>query len=163
MLRYVLFFCLIAITSSLYSELTPKELGAYLKSYNEEGYRFVREGEASSWYVSFKLDDWKMAWPVLIQIAKGKNEANFLVIGTTIKTLPGSVPPSVLTYLMKRNGDDNNIGALSVYESDKTYIQYFVKIPLEFTSLEQVIYSLGWVAAYANSLQDKLTGMLSPQ
>jgi hypothetical protein len=156
MLYKIIFSLWILVLGFAFCELTSRDLGSLLKSYSEEGYRFEGDGGTQTWYLSFKLPTWKSAWPLLVQMSSDKKGSSVVSIGTTIQSFTGTVPATLLSYLMKRNGDENNIGAVSIYEADKTYVQYFVKLPTQFATSEQVIYAIGWVAAYANFLSEKI-------
>ncbi|MEW6455813.1 MAG: hypothetical protein AB1410_03745 [Acidobacteriota bacterium] len=141
------------ISVSLFS-LTPKEIDKYLRNYFEKGYRFLRSEGNYTWYIAFKNPEWKTEWSVVVVLLTDESGNEVITIGTTIATFDQQPTPALMKYLLERNGDNTNIGSFSLYTEDKYYVQYFVRIPNNYCSLDQIIFSIGWVAGYCNTLQE---------
>ncbi len=153
---------LLFLTASLTSAqaLTTAEVGTFLKGYKESGYKFLETMDANTWKVSMKLPDWKYPWPVVVIVIGDPKDTQFLKIGTTVVTTDKEPSSKVMMQLLDKNGDDNNIGALSIHKGEKYFIQYWVNVPLEYAQKEQIAYSFGWVAGYANDMSPILEAQL---
>ncbi|MDD5066107.1 MAG: hypothetical protein PHF84_03570 [bacterium] len=132
--------------------LTRREIDKYLKTYVENGYRFVRADGKNTWHISFKLPDWETEWPIVVILLKDESGNEVIGIGTTVFSSEKEPSSAVLKYILERNIDDMNIGSFGLYHSGSYMIQYWIKIPKQYAVKEQLAYVLGFVAGYANAI-----------
>lgn len=153
--KIVLFISLFLLPVLLFS-LTTQQIDRYLRNYSERGYRFLRSEGENAWFISFKLPEWKKEWVVVILLVSSNN-VETVIVGSTVESFNREPTPALMRFLLQENGKDSNIGSFSIYTADKYYVQYFVRIPNSFSTLDQVMYSAGWVAGICEAFQDEVS------
>lgn len=152
--KIVLLISLLLLPFLLFS-LTTQQIDRYLRNYSEKGYRFIRSEGENAWFIAFKLPEWKKEWIVVVLLVSSNN-VETVIVGSSVASFDREPNPALMRFLLQENGNDSNIGSFSLYISDKYYVQYFVKIPNPFATLDQILYSAGWVAGTCEAFQDKV-------
>lgn len=152
--KVILFISLLLLPLLLFS-LTPQQIDRYLRNYSEKGYRFIKSEGDNAWFIALKLPQWKKEW-IIVVLLVSSNNVETVVAGSTVASFDREPTPALMRFLLQENGKDNNIGSFSLYTSDRYYVQYFVRIPNSFATLDQILYSAGWVAGTCEAFQDEV-------
>lgn len=152
--KIILFISLFLLPLLLFP-LTPQQIDRYLRNYSEKGYRFIKSEGDNTWFIAFKLPQWKKEWTIVVLFVSSNN-VETVIMGSTVASFDREPTPALMRFLLQENSKDNNIGSFSIYASDRYYIQYFVKIPNAFATLDQILYSAGWVAGTCEAFQEEV-------
>ncbi len=150
-----LFFIFMFLLPFFLFSITNQQIDRYLRNYSEQGYRFVRSQGENTWYLSFSSQNMKKERNVVVLLVSS-NRVETVIIGTTVASFNTEPSPALMRYLLQENGKDNFIGSFSLYTSDKYYIQFFVRIPNSYSSLEQIVYSAWYVAFVCDGYEDEV-------
>ena len=157
MKKIACFLAVLAVTAGLAAALTPQEIDAFLRNHTEEGYRFVKSSGDNTWYVAFKLPDWKNEWTVAVVLVKDDSGNEILSIGTTVARSATVPTQGLMKFLLEKNGDDMNLGTFSLYYDKEYSIQYFSRISNKFLTTDLLLYQIGFVTAYCNKTEPEIS------
>jgi hypothetical protein len=155
MRKLALILLLVFLGTSAYS-VSDSKIGAWLKKHEEEGYKFLKEIDSTTWQMQFKMKDWKYNWNVYAQISKNESypDFNIVYVFTTVATLKAKPSASLMAYILKKNEDTANWGSYTIqeYKDGDWEIHYMVKLRQSSLDSEGLINAVGFVAGYANSV-----------
>lgn len=160
------FFSLLA-TLLTSCAMTPSNLETFLRSSKKHGFEYQRSAGPDMHVIAFQGPGMKQAWNLMVGVwtpqssGNGKHEVfSFVSIGTTL--WKGKTEPSkeLSALCMQMNAADNNAGSLStVRQGDEWFVQYFVRVPMKYVSQDQIVFYVGYVGGFADSVSEKLKGM----
>jgi len=140
--------------------MDESDVGHYLQNLKQAGYRYERQVDARSWIVAFQGPGMNQAWSVAVAITGTGEKGRFISVGTT--AWKGTKEPSreLALFLLQMNAIDNNVGALSVFQNGREhFVQYFTKSPLEHYRAERLLFDIGFVGGFADSIQPKIAAL----
>lgn len=117
MKRLLVALVLVFFAAAAYS-VTDAKIGSWLKNHEEDGYKFVKEIDSSTWQVQFKMKDWKYNWNVYAQISKNSSypDFNIIYVFTTVATFKSKPGTALMSYILKKNEDTANWGSYGLEE-----------------------------------------------
>lgn len=148
---------LLPISCARGNKMEPSDIDAYLRGLDQNGYRFERQVDKNSWIIAFQGPAMKQAWSVAVAITGSGEKGRFISVGTTVWR--GAKEPSreMALFLLEMNAIDNNVGSLSVFRSGKeNFVQFFTKSPLAHYGKERLLFDIGFVGGFADSIQAKI-------
>lgn len=155
MKRFLATLLIVLFAASAYS-VTDSKIGSWLKNHEEQGYKFVKEINSTTWQVQFKMKDWKYNWNVYVQISPNSSypEFNIIYIFTTVASFKSKPGSALMTYILKKNEATANWGdySLEEYEDGDWEVHYTVKLRQNTVESDTLINAVGFVAGYANSV-----------
>ncbi len=155
MSRKIIFFIILFLLPFFLFSLTNQQIDRYLRNYSEPGYRFVKSQGENAWVLAFKSQHLKRERSVVVLLVSS-NKVETLIVGTTVATFDREPSQALMRYLLQENGKDSFIGSFSLYITDKYYVQFFVRVPNPYASLDQIIYSAWYVALICDSYEDEI-------
>jgi hypothetical protein len=151
-------FVLLMFAAAAFS-MTASQIGTYLKNYEEEGYKYVKEVTPNSWMVKFELKDWKYSWKIMVSITTNSSDPGYdvIFIYTTVKSYKESVPEKLMEAILEENENDANYGSYGIYYSEDAKemdVDYCIKILRTELTKDSLIGAIGFVGGYANAKAD---------
>ncbi len=155
MSKKFIFFIALSLSPLFVFSLTNQQIDRYLRNYSEQGYRFVRSEGDNTWFLSFKAKELKKERNVIVLLVSS-DRIETLIVGATVASFDREPSPALMRYLLQENGKDNFVGSFSLYVTDRYYVQFFVKVPNSYASLDQIIYSAWYVAFICDRYEDEI-------